>query len=428
MTTLLSINNYFYIRGGAEGIFFEHNRLLESLGWNVVPFAMHHPNNLPTPWSEHFVDELELGSNYSLAGNVARASKVIYSFEARRKLDRLLKLTRPDLAHGHNIYHHLSPSILGLLKSRGIPTILTLHDLKLACPAYSMLTHDGVCERCRGGRIHNVVVHRCIRNSTALSLVVLLEVALHNLLGSYRKCVDRFIVPSRFFLEKFAEWGLPREQFRHVPNFVDVKRYEPNFTAGRGFVYFGRVIRQKGLATLIRAAAQARVPLQIAGTGPDLEAMRELAQQLNAEVRFLGHLNGSVLHETVRNSRAVVLPSEAYENAPVSILEAYALGKPAIGARLGGIPELIRENETGLSFESGNVESLTAALRDLASRPDAQIEALGRRGRQWVQADFTPGMYLRRILEVYGEVGVRIPAADISGAGFQLVSAGEVSK
>jgi len=203
MPRLLSINNYYYHRGGSEAIFFEHNRMLEELGWSVVPFAMRHASNLETPWSQYFVDDLEMHGDYSLAQKLTRLPKVIYSFEARRRLDQLMARARPDIAHGHNIYHHISPSILGLLKRRGIPTVLTLHDLKIACPAYNMLAHDGVCERCRGGKLYNVVLNRCIGGSAAMSLVVMLEAALHKLLGSYRRHVDCFIVPSRFYVEKF---------------------------------------------------------------------------------------------------------------------------------------------------------------------------------------------------------------------------------
>jgi glycosyltransferase involved in cell wall biosynthesis len=409
MSTLLAINNYYYPRGGSETIFFEHNRMLEGLGWNVVPFSMRHAGNLPSPWSDYFIDELEMNGDYSLLEKLARVPKVIYSFEARRRLSQLLDRVRPDVAHAHNIYHHISPSILGLLKRRGVPTVLTLHDLKIACPAYNMLARDGVCERCRGGRLYNVVANRCIGGSAVMSLVVGLEALLHKLLGSYRRCVDLFVVPSRFYIDKFCEWGMPRSLFRHVPNFVDLSGYEPRYTSGESFLYFGRIIRQKGVATLIRAAAQARVPLQIAGTGPDLAAMRELAAQLGANVSFLGHLGGAALRDTVRNARAVVLPSEWYENAPVSVLEAYALGKPVIGARIGGIPELVRENETGVCFQSANSDALAASLLDIQARADTEIEQMGRSARQWVEQEFTVEMYRQRILTAYHGLGVAPP-------------------
>jgi glycosyltransferase involved in cell wall biosynthesis len=362
---------------------------------------------LETSWSEYFVEELEFGEQYSLWGKLARTSKVIYSFEARRKLARLLEKVKPDVCHAHNIYHHISPSILGLLKARGIPTVLTLHDLKIACPAYNMLTHDGICERCRGGRLHNVVLHRCIKGSTALSAVAMVEALLHRLLGSYRNCVSAFVVPSRFYIDKFAEWGMPRALFRHVPNFVDVTRYRPQYAPGKAFVYFGRISPEKGLATLIRAVAAADSRLVVIGSGPALADMQELAVQLGAEVEFLGYRTGEALHESIRSARAVVLPSEWYENAPMSVLEAYALGKPVIGARIGGIPELIRENETGLSFESTNEAALCAALRDMSERPDTAIEAMGRSARLWVERDFTSAIYQARMIDMYRDLGVR---------------------
>jgi glycosyltransferase involved in cell wall biosynthesis len=417
MATLLAINNYYYQRGGAEAIFLAHNSMFEALGWRVAPFAMQHPMNLTTPWSEYFVEQIEFGTDYSLGEKLRRIPKVIYSLEARRNLARLLERVRPDVCHAHNIYHHISPSILGLLQRRAIPIVMTLHDLKIACPQYQMLAPDGICERCRGGRLHNVVVHRCIKGSASLSAIVMAEALLHQLLGSYRQCVGLFITPSRFYMDKFIEWGMPASKFRHIPNFVDARSFRPQYVPGRAFVYFGRVSREKGVATLIRCAAAARCKLFVVGTGPELEEMRRLAEQLAADVEFPGHLKGDALHELIRSARAVVLPSEWYENAPVSVLEAYALGKPVIGARIGGIPELIREDETGLTFTSGNEASLTAALRGMTQRSDTQIQEMGRRARSWVEERFTAEEYRERILETYHELGVRGPGVLPATAG-----------
>jgi len=416
MTTLLAINNYYYYRGGAETVFLEHNRMFESLHWQVVPFAMQHEKNLGSPWSRHFVDEIELGEHYTLPSKLSRAAKVIYSFEARNKLRRLLDIVHPDVCHAHNIYHHLSPSILGLLHNRGIPTVMTLHDLKIACPAYNMLASDGICERCKGGRLHNVLRHRCIKRSTSLSAVVMLEAMLHRLLGSYRNHVSRFVVPSRFYVDKFCEWGFPRTQFHHVPNYVAAERYVPQFSPGRTFVYFGRVSPEKGLATLIRAVAMVGSSLKIIGTGPQLAELRNLATELGADVRFLGYLTGDALHEEVRRARAVVLPSEWYENAPMSVLEAYGLGKPVIGARIGGIPEQILDGRTGITFTSGDPVSLAAALRAMTDRTDAEVEQFGRAGRQWVVEEFGAARYRDRIVDIYRELGVETRVDSLASA------------
>ena len=140
ISCLLAVNNYYYPRGGAEVLFLEHNRLFENIGWQVVPFAMRHPKNLPTPWADYFPDEIEFGASYGVAGRLTRASRVIYSLQARRRLRRLLDAVAPQIAHVHNVYHHLSPSFLPLLRERGIRTVMTVHDLKLACPAYTMIS------------------------------------------------------------------------------------------------------------------------------------------------------------------------------------------------------------------------------------------------------------------------------------------------
>jgi len=415
--TLLSVNNYYYRRGGAEAVFLGENELLTERDWTVVPFAMSHPKNLPTPWSRYFAEEIEFGSKYSLLGSIARGARVIYSLEARRKLDALLAEVQPDICHAHNIYHHLSPSILGLLHSRGIPVVLTLHDLKIACPAYNMLAADGICERCKGGRLYNVLVHRCIKDSRALSGLVMLESYFHRLLRTYTRCVNRFVVPSRFYLAKLVEWGFAPEQFAYIPNFVRTEQTTPTYEAGGGFLYFGRLSPEKGLTTLIRAAAQSHSRLMLAGTGPQLETLRALADQTGADVTFLGHLDAQRLHQAIRSARAVVLPSEWYENAPMSVLEAYACGRPVIGARIGGIPELLKDGETGLIFDSGNAESLAEALHRLATMPDSTVIGMGRAGRDWVERDFSATAYVERISALFATLlPTRLPAGQAPGA------------
>lgn len=406
-TTLLSINNYYYRRGGAEVVFLEHNRLFEAIDWQVVPFSMQHAKNLPSQWSPYFIDEIEFGQNYSALQKARNALKITYSTEARTKLRALLQQVRPDVAHAHNVYHHISPSFFSLLKAEGIPTVLTLHDLKLACPAYKMLTHDGICERCKGGALWNVISNKCVKNSTMLSAVIFMESMTQRLLGSYAKNVDKFVVPSRFYLEKLVEWGWSRERFVHIPNFVDVTTHIPDPNVGKAFIFFGRLGPEKGLKTLIAAAAKAKQPVWIVGTGPEEDALKKLATDTGADVQFFGYKTGHDLHELIRRSRAMVLPSEWYENAPMSIMESYALGRPAIGANIGGIPELIRIGETGDVFESGNAEALAEAMSLFAAYPDSQIAAMGQSGRIWMEQEYTAERYRDRMRELYASMGVK---------------------
>jgi glycosyltransferase involved in cell wall biosynthesis len=406
--TLLSINNYYYPRGGAEVVFFRHNGMLNDAGFRIVPFAMNHRMNVGGAERSEFVSELEYGGESDgLAARFRKGLKSVYSFEARSKLATLIDRSAPDVCHAHNVYHHLSPSVLGLVRARGIPLVMTLHDLKIACPAYSMLSHDGICERCRDGRLYQVVTNRCMKGSLALSALVMIESYLHRLLGSYLRNVDRFLVPSRFYMNKLVEWGFPAEKFEYVPNFVSTESFEACYAPGTRFVYFGRLSREKGIATLIRAAAAANVGVDVIGTGPQQAELEALAA--NQDVRFRGFLTGAKLNAAVAAARAVVVPSEWYENAPLSVLEGAALGKPLIVARVGGLPELVAENESGWSFESRSVEQLAATLRRVADLPDEAVANAGVAARHRIEDEFSPRRYLERIRSVYGRLGVAWP-------------------
>ena len=401
---LLSINNYYYRRGGAEVLFLEQNRMLEDAGWQVVPFAMKHANNLPTPWDAYFPDEIEFGHDYGAAGKLVRASRVIYSLQARQKLKELLGVFSPRIAHVHNIYHHLSPSILSLLRDRGIPVVMTVHDLKLGCPAYTMMRGNKPCESCRGGKVHNVLLNKCIKGSAALSAVVMVEAALHRMLRTYEFGVARFVVPSRFVLDTLVHWGWPRESFVHIPNFVDVERFRPGNGIGRRFVYCGRLDALKGVETLVRAAALVRQPVTVVGGGPQEMRLRELAAELGADVSFAGHLAKDALIEVLQSARAIVVPSEVNENAPLSLLEAYATARPVIGSNIAGIPELIREGETGALFPTGNAPALAAVLERFALLPGSHLADMGEAGRRWVERDFNPSVYRDRLLALYASL------------------------
>lgn len=406
MPTQISVTSYYYRRGGAEAVMLDQNELLASRGWEIVPFAMHYPENLESEYDGYFVEEIDFASDYPPLQKARKAVKSVYSLEARRAIGRLVDDTRPDVVHAHNVYHHLTPAIFGAVQARSVPVVMTVHDLKIGCPSKLMLAPDGVCERCKGGRTWNAVVQKCHKDSRLLSGIVALETSLHRLLGSYSRNVDRFVLPSRFHRDKLVEWGLPAERARYLPNAVDVSSLMPDYRPGDRFVFVGRLSPEKGLDTFVRAVAAAGVPATLVGTGPQEAELGQLALALDADVEFVGYRTGDDLFDLVRGARALVLPSECYENAPVVILEAYGVGTPVIGSDLGGIPELVVPGETGLLAAAGDVDGWAARLRLLADRPDDELAAMGRAGRAFVENGFTRERYLEGLLDIYAELGV----------------------
>lgn len=407
MPKLLNINSYHYRRGGSDVVYLEQAKMFAQLGWSNAFFSMNHPKNIDTEWSKYFINEIEFGNQYSLWQKIVMASKVIYSFEAQRKIAQLIDAFNPDIAHLHCIYHHLSPSILPVLKSKGIKTVMTAHDLKIACPAYKMLNSEGICERCNTGSVLNVIKHKCVRDSLGASAIVAVESGLQRFMQTYKKNLDKVVVPSQFFLEKFVEWGWSRDQLVYIPNYSDISRFEAQFEPGDYFLYFGRLAPEKGVATLIRAAKKAGVSLKIAGTGPKEDELKSLAASLNADVSFHGYQTGEPLQALVKNARAVVLPSEWYENAPMSVLESYGMGTPVIGAKIGGIPEMVIDQETGWTFTSQNVEELADVLQKVHHLDDEIIANMGKAGRAFVQKNFSRERYVDSMLNLYSQLGVK---------------------
>ena len=403
MSKLLSINSYHYRRGGSDVVYLEHDAMFRAAGWQTAVMSMHHPRNLPSKWSRFFVDELEFGHSYTPLQKLKMASKVVYSFEAKRKIQGLLDEFSADVAHLHCVYHHIGPVVLPVLKSRGIVTVMTAHDLKLACPAYRMRNANGICEQCKDGRISHVVRNRCIHGSLAASALVWLESTVHRQMGLYRDYLDKIVVPSLFFRNKLMEWGWPASTIEYIPNFVDSDLHRPRFEAGSYFLYFGRLVEEKGLTTLVAAALAAGVELRLIGNGPMEDELRHLAAS-SSRIQLLGYMSGEELWAQVRGSRAVVLASEWYENAPMSVLEAFANGKPVVGANIAGIPELIEEGRTGWLFESANVEQLAERLRAVEALADDDIRPMGMAARQFVELNFSRRRYLDSMRTLYARL------------------------
>lgn len=412
---LLSLNSYHYRRGGSDAVYFSTSEMFEKAGWDVACMSMHHPKNVDSPWSKYFAAEIEYGFEYSLPRKVLLASRAIYNLEAQDRLEELLKVFKPDVAHAHCLYHHLSPSVLRTLRKHGVPVVLTAHELKTVCPAYTMRNQNGVCEECKSGSYLPLLRNRCIKGSLAASAVVFLEASLQRRMDTYRECVDVVVCPSQFYQAKLAEWGWPEHKLRYVPNFFDTGRSLEAAPPGGRFLFFGRLSPEKGLATLVRAARASGVPLDLLGDGPQRAELEALAAGAD-NIRFLGYRSGDALWDALRGCRAVVLPSEWYENAPMSVLEAYSFGKPVIGARIGGIPELVVEGKTGWLFPSGDAAALAQLLGRVDALPAAEWPAMASACNDFVSERFSRQRYFESMKFIFDSLIAKAPLAPVRAA------------
>lgn len=400
------ICNKFYRRfGGPETVVQDSTRLLEADGHEVIPFSTSHPDNWPSKWSEYFVPGVDYHAKSGPLNMATEAVNIIYSKDAKRRMRSLLDSVKPDLVHAHNIYHQLSPSIFGPIKQMGIPIALTLHDYKLACPNMLFYVDGEICERCRGGRFHNAVKHKCVFGSTAKSMVCATEMYLHRLLRIYEKNVDVFISPSQFLIDAITRCGAGGKKMVHIPNIADTETYQATYDNDGYILYFGKLTREKGVETLIRAIAKVKsAKLVVAGTGSQADELRALADDIApGQVTFAGFLTGDNLRNAIQRCAFFTMPSEWYENCPCTILEAYSAGKPVVASRIGGIPELIDDGVDGFLFEPTNSDDLADKISLLLNAPTMPAD-MGRLGRKRMEEHYSKVSFYSRLKSVYREL------------------------
>jgi glycosyltransferase involved in cell wall biosynthesis len=331
---------------------------------------------------------------------------MVYSPASRRGMEEVVRSFRPHVAHLHNIYHQLSPSVLRPLAQAGVPVVMTLHDYKLACPSYLFLDHGKVCEACLDGRFRHAVQRRCKDGSLGASTVLAFESAVHRAIGAYDG-VGVFISPSRFLADRMAKAGVHPTRMHVLNNFVHARVLTPKRSPGGNVAFAGRLSYEKGVDVLIKAVARLGpgVELDIAGDGPERAGLEALAAaRAPGRVHFHGRLPKERAMELVRSAAVLAVPSRWYENQPMVVLEAFGCGVPVVTSDLGGLPELVDPGQDGLVVPANDPEALAGALTHVLEDPDRGF-AMGQAARAKALEAFTPEQHLKRLEALYHKAG-----------------------
>lgn len=399
---ILFINNYFYRRGGAETIMFDQMDLMKDHGHDVAVFTRHHEKNADSDWADYFAPPFEY-ENIPLRKKFKAALKLIYSYETRRCLSRLLNDFKPDLIYCHNIYGRLTSSVIDAARQAGVPLIMALHDYKMICPSYLMFNRGMRCEKCGRGRFYQCLLNKCHKEKFIPSLIYTIETYFNVIFNKYAWS-KYLICPSSFLLKKHLEAGIPEKKLVHINHFVNVKRYLPEYARGEYILFVGRISKEKGILTLIKAVQGLYIPLKIAGDGPMIGEYREYVRRNNIHnVHFEGHKSDTGLADLYKKAAFAVVPSEWNEVFGLIIIESFACGKPVIASRTGGIPELVSDNETGFLFRAGDHLELREKIAYLYSQP-ALIGKMGKNARKKVEEEYSSGVHYRKLMETYEKV------------------------
>ena len=291
--------------------------------------------------------------------------------------------------------HETGKKIVEMAKDFGAKTVWTLHDYKLICPSYSCLCNKEICERCVGGNKFNVVKRLCMKGGLPGSILAYMEAEYWNR-ERLQRCTDVFICPSRFMADMMVKDGFDKDKLRVVCNSVSrdiVSGLEIKNVREHYYIYVGRLSKEKGVETLLSVANQLPYNLKIVGGGPLLAELK--SHYASEKIEFLGHLSQSEVKKYVADAKFSVIPSEWYENNPLSVIESLCLGTPVAGARIGGIPELVKPG-MGFLFRPGDADSLK---RTIETAWEGQFDY------GWISSNsinrFSEHRYLEEILDIY---------------------------
>ncbi|MCI7400698.1 MAG: glycosyltransferase [Prevotella sp.] len=348
---ILLANKFYYRRGGDCIYTMNLEKMLKEKGHEVAVYAMQYPENEKSEWSGYWPT------------NMTKLDAFTRPFGARQVVkgfSRLMDDFKPDVVHLNNIHTQLSPVIAKIAHEKGARVVWTLHDSKLVCPCYTCSRDGKWCTECFTNK-KAVIRHRCMPGSLPGSVIGYLEAQKWNkeVLQEY---VDLFLPPSKFMMDTCVEGGYKPEKFRVLCNYIDVTKVprmkQISQVKGDYYVYLGRVSKEKGVRTLCKVAAQLDKRLIMIGGGPLIEELRTMCEDIDAPIEFKGQMQWEEFMPILRGARFMILPSECSENNPLTVIESQSLGTPVLGARIGGIPELIDEGTSGMTFTSGDVEDL----------------------------------------------------------------------
>lgn len=335
------------------------------------------------------------------AAAVIALAKAPWNRRVAAEVGRAVAAAAPDVVHVHNTWFATSPAAFPAIKrALDVPLVMTVHNYRLAC-ANGVLLRDGrPCQLCVGHGPWRAVLYGCYRESRPQSVMAAATISIGRARGAWQENVDRYLALSEFARGRLVASGVPEDRIRVKPNFVPdpgVRSRPPS--ASTRLLVVGRIVRGKGVGTLVEAWRRSPPPgleLVALGDGPLLDEMRAAGVP---GVTFAGRVDPAEVQRLMAESRALLFPSQYYEAMPMTLIEAFGAGLPAMGSAHGAVEEVVDPLGPGWSVAPGNIDEWTGALQSLTH--DSWVDSAGLAARQLWEELYGPEVALRNLEAAY---------------------------
>ena len=403
---ILLVNQLFKMQGGTETIAINTYNMLKENGHEVFFFATdegeYYEKNYP--YAKYFPHSV-----YSVKEYLKNPIAYYWNKNAATLFSQMIDEVKPDIIHIHSL---ISPSILQVCKDKNIPTVMTLHMMPSVCPSTTFLYKNKyICNdfKCRNGNYLNCLLNKCRDNSLEASFRKTILSYVFDKTNVY-SAVSYFICPSDAMRRYVSMTNICEDKSKIVTvnNFLtdDELKTIPNYSNKGYFLYLGRLSEEKGVHYLLQALKDLPrdIRLRIVGTGNQEKFLKQYTKENNLyNVEFLGFKNREEIKAEYQNCIVTILSCNCFENFPTTNMESFINGKPVIASNIGGIPEQVEHNKTGLLFEPANIKQLKECILKYWNNTDLVVEH-GQNAYEKAHILYTEERYYKELMKVYEEI------------------------
>ncbi|MEK7648343.1 MAG: glycosyltransferase family 4 protein [Patescibacteria group bacterium] len=415
---ILIAHKYWFPRDGSTTHVFDLVEMLVSHGHTVIPFGMrmnsdeaqmceHIPliKQLTDRYTHFFVSRCDFNSAKGIIQKIHLFCRMLYSLEAKRKFRALAIQERPDIVHIHNIYHHISPSILDVCRELNIPVVQTVHDYKLVCPNYKLFARAAIDEGCLKGNYFHDAWNRSVKGSILAGMACAIEMTIHRALGMNTKMIQKWIAPSSIVAEKLIQGGYSETKIYTLNHFVKSADDSSDHIQKKDFLLcVGRLSEEKGFDVALAALKYLSLPLVIVGDGSARESLERHAATsgVSDRVHFAGFQPREEVRRLMASARFVLVPSRWHEPFCYVVPESLFAHTLPIGSDIGALRELLGAVSEKLLVPGGDPIALAGRITELLGNT-ALMEDLINKGIQHYENICLPQVYYDSLMNVYRE-------------------------
>lgn len=404
---ILLIHKFHYMLGGTETFHYNLAEALKTAGHEVIYFSMQDDRNIPCPQDKYFVSNVDY-NDPGLKGfkKIKTGLKVIYNFEAKRKIEQLIKDEKPDIAHIGLVHRQITFSVVDVLKKYNIPIVMHLHELTAVCPCYTMLRPDGtICSDCATKGYWNCVKNKCMKGSKAKSLLAFIE-AMFLKYGDYYNKIDLYIAECDFYKNLVENAHITKSPIIRMNNFLPINQEYRSYAKHDNYIlYFGRYAREKGVLTILEAYSHMTCSekLVLVGRGSEEDKIKQFVKDNNLQDRVIinGAIFGEEMNAIIEKAKVVLVPSEWYENGAFVALQALAKGKIVVASDIAGLSEIIQDGETGFLAKPGNPDSFAKAIQRALSLTESEYKLMSENIVEYAKHRCDAEVYINNLVKIY---------------------------